>query len=274
MDFKKYPGKKLIKYNKLLNSSVPIISIITPYYNGGSTLDETFNSVMNQTYPFFEWIIVNDGSPDKESVKKLESISKKDKRIRMFSKENGGPSQARDFGIEKISDSSKYVFFLDADDTIDSTMLECLYWSLETNPDASFAYTALVNFGSEEYLWEKYLTIEQEKEENLINIASMVRKEDLLEVGCFGIKEKAMYEDWNLWLKLIRAGKKPLRISAPLFFFFFMGESELSRANKNKENAMKYVRDTASTIDNNMEPIQYPRYGDKFATYFLKEHNQ
>ena len=267
MDFKKYPGKKLIKYNKLLNSSVPIISIITPYYNGGSTLDETFNSVMNQTYPFFEWIIVNDGSPDKESVKKLESISKKDKRIRMFSKENGGPSQARDFGIEKISDSSKYVFFLDADDTIDSTMLECLYWSLETNPDASFAYTALVNFGSEEYLWEKYLTIEQEKEENLINIASMVRKEDLLEVGCFGIKEKAMYEDWNLWLKLIRAGKKPLRISAPLFWYRKMGESELSRANKNKENAMKYVRDTASTIDNNMEPIQYPRYGDKFATY-------
>ena len=267
MDYKKYPGKTIKKYNILLNNSDPIISIITPYYNAGSTIDETYNSIMSQTYPFFEWIIVNDGSPDKDSVKKLDSIEKKDSRIRVFSKENGGPSLARDYGIEKISESSKYVFFLDADDTIDPTMLECLYWALETNPDASFAYTALVNFGSEEYLWEKYLTIEQEKEENLINIASMVRKEDLLEVGCFGIKEKAMYEDWNLWLKLISAGKKPLRISAPLFWYRKMGESELSRANKNRENAMKYVRETASTITNNIEPIQYPRYGSNHPMY-------
>lgn len=126
MDFKKYPGKKIKKYNNLLNNSDPIISIITPYYNGGLTIDETYNSIVSQTYPFFEWIIINDGSPDKDSVKKLESIEKKDKRIRVFTKENGGPSLARDYGIEKISESSKYVFFLDADDTIDPTMLECL----------------------------------------------------------------------------------------------------------------------------------------------------
>ena len=57
MDFKKYPGKKLLKYNKLLNSSDPIISIITPYYNGGSTIEETFNSIMNQTYPFLNGLL-------------------------------------------------------------------------------------------------------------------------------------------------------------------------------------------------------------------------
>ena len=151
------------------------------------------NSVMSQTYPFFEWIIVDDGSKDKESLNKLSEIEKKDSRINVYHKENGGPSQARDYGIEKISKSVKYVFFLDSDDTIVSTMLECLYWSLETHPDASFAYTTLVNFGTEEYLWEKYLTIEKQKEENLINISSMVRIEDLLEVGCFGIRNCKYY---------------------------------------------------------------------------------
>ena len=69
MDYKKYPGKKLLEKNEVINKSKPIISIITPYYNSGSTIEETFNSVMNQTYPFFEWIIVDDGSKDKNSLK-------------------------------------------------------------------------------------------------------------------------------------------------------------------------------------------------------------
>ena len=54
MDYKKYPGKTIKKYNILLNNSDPIISIITPYYNDGSTIDENYNSIMSQTYPFYE----------------------------------------------------------------------------------------------------------------------------------------------------------------------------------------------------------------------------
>ena len=267
MDFKKYPGKELKEYGKLLNSSKPIISIVTAYYNSGKTIDETYNSIMNQTYPFFEWIIVDDGSTDKNSLKKLNDVEKRDSRIKVFHRKNGGPAQARDYGIEKTSKTVKYVFFLDSDDTIDPTTLECLYWALETHRDASFAYTSVANFGTREFLWEKYLTISQEKEENLITVSALVRKEDLLEVGCFGIKEKAMYEDWNLWLKLIKAGKKPLRVSAPLFWYRQTGQGELSRARVNNKNAMKYVNETAKQIaDDQVEVIQYPRYGDDFAT--------
>lgn len=272
MNFKKIPGKQLKQYGKVIQEEKPTISIITPYYNGGETIEETYNTVMNQTYPFFEWIIVNDGSTDEMSNQKIEELVKTDSRIVYYKKENGGPSIARDYGISKASKDTKYVFFLDADDQMDSTMIECLYWSLETHEDASFAYTAMMNFGDKEFLWEKYLTIEQEKEENLINIASLVRKEDLLEVGCFGIQEKAMYEDWNLWLKLIRAGKKPLRISAPLFWYRYSSSGEFSRANQNKKNAMKRIKETAKTVpDNIVEPIQYPRYGDHYAT--VKERN-
>ena len=219
MDYSKKPGQKIELIGELENKEKPTVSIITPFYNGGKTLMETANAVFSQTYPYFEWIIVDDGSKDDESLKKLAKLEKMDKRIRVFHKENGGPSVARDFGIENSSKDTKYIFFLDCDDIPDHTMLESLYWTLETHEDASFAYTTMVNFGDREFIWEKYLTVEQEIVENLICIASLVRKEDLLEVGCFGIKEKSMYEDWNLWLKLLAKGKKPVRVDAPIFWY-------------------------------------------------------
>lgn len=266
MDYKKYPAKELKKHRNLINESEPIISIITPYYNAKEYIDTTFISVMNQTYPFYEWIIVDDGSKDKESVDKLKEIAKKDKRIKIYHIENSGPSQARDYGISKCSKSTKYVFFLDSDDMLDSTILECLYWTLETNKDASFAYTKEINFGEQEFIWENYFTVERQKYDNLLPISTMVRKEDLIEVGCFGIKEKAMYEDWNLWLKLLRAGKKPICVSSPLFWYRKSTSGEFGRAKKNHEMAMKYVKETAKQIpDDIVEPIQYPRYGDKYA---------
>ena len=266
IDYKKTPCKNIEIIGELKNRKKEIISIITPFYNGGKTLEETYKCVVSQTYPFFEWIIVDDGSKDKDSLDELDRISKLDNRIKVFHKENEGPSLTRDYGINKTSNNTKYVYFLDCDDLIDKTTLEVLYWSLETHSDCSFAYTSIVNFGKEEYIWEKYLTIEQEKIENQICVSAMVKKEDLLSVGCFGIKEKNMYEDWNLWLKLIAAGKKPLRVSAPLFWYRKGDSGELSRANNNKKAAMRYVNDTIKTIKNDVEVVQFPRLGNKYTT--------
>ena len=61
----------------------PIISIITPYYNAEEYIEETAKSVLNQTFPRFEWIIVDDGSSEK-GKEKLMQIQKLDKRIKVF----------------------------------------------------------------------------------------------------------------------------------------------------------------------------------------------
>ena len=271
MDYNKRPGKNITTIGDLLNKNIkPTISIITPFYNGGETLLETANSVISQTYPFFEWIIVNDGSPDKESVKKLENVAKIDSRIKVYHKENGGPSDTRDFGIKKASKNTKYIFFLDCDDIMENTMLEVLYWTLETHKDASFAYTTMVNFGDREFIWEQYLTVEKEKRDNLICISTMIRKEDLLSVGCFEIKEKAMYEDWNLWLKLLAAGKKPIRVNAPIFWYRINSTGEFQRAKQNNDKAMALINGTASTIKKDVEIIQYPRINKKYEIKDLK----
>lgn len=265
-DYSKKPGQKIEIIGEIENKEKPTISIVTPFYNGGKTLMETVNAVLSQTYPYFEWVIVDDGSKDEESLKKLAEVEKLDKRIKVFHKKNEGPAVARDYGIEKSSKDTKYIHFLDCDDLPDKTMLECLYWTLETHPEASFAYTTMVNFEGKEFLWEKYLTIEDEKEENLICTSSMVKKTDLKEVGGFGIKEKAMYEDWNLWLKLLANGKTPIRVNAPIFWYRFNNTGEFQKANKNRENAMRYVNETASKITEDVEIIQFPREGKKYDT--------
>lgn len=266
MDFNKRPGKEIKTIGKLIKTESPTISIVTPFYNGGETLDETANSVFSQTYPFFEWIIVDDGSKDKDSLKKLDEVSKKDSRIRVFHKENGGPSQARDFGIQQTLETTKYVLFLDCDDIMDNTMLECMYWTLETHPEASFTYTSMINFGAQEYYWEPYFTLEQQKVANIMCICSMVKKSDLLEVGCFGVKEKAMYEDWNLWLKLLAKGKIPIRMNAPVFWYRTNNTGEFSRAKQNHQRAMKLINETVKTIKEDVKAIQFPRIGGKVPT--------
>lgn len=82
IDYNILPGKKLekVQYNK---KKEPIISIITPYHNGEKYIEQTAKSVLNQTFPYFEWIIVDDSS-SKKGIEKLKQIEKMDSRIKIF----------------------------------------------------------------------------------------------------------------------------------------------------------------------------------------------
>ena len=91
IDYKLFPGKDR-KEKILYEEKEPIISIITPYYNTNKYIDTTVNSVLNQTFPYFEWIIVDDGSTNKADIEKLDEIEKLDSRIRVFHKKKRRPS--------------------------------------------------------------------------------------------------------------------------------------------------------------------------------------
>ena len=102
----------------------PLISIIVPVYNVEKYLKKCLDSILSQTYKNFEVIIVNDGSPD-NSQKIIDEYKKKDKRIIVLEKENGGLSSARNYGIEHAN--GKYISFVDADDYIEKDYVEKLY---------------------------------------------------------------------------------------------------------------------------------------------------
>lgn len=102
----------------------PKISIIVPVYNVERYLDECLKSIINQEFKEFELILINDGSTDK-SGNICDKYALKDNRIRVFHKENQGPSIARNLGINMAK--GEYVGFVDSDDTINKYMYKKLY---------------------------------------------------------------------------------------------------------------------------------------------------
>ena len=100
---------------ELKNSIQPILSIIIPVHNSEKTLKRCIDSIINQTLVDIEIICVNDGSTD-DSLNILIDYQKRDSRIKIIDKENGGVSSARNVGID--FSSSDYLAFMDSDDWI------------------------------------------------------------------------------------------------------------------------------------------------------------
>lgn len=98
-----------------------LISVIVPIYGVERYIDQCINSILNQTYRHFELILVDDGSKDK-SPSICDEYAKKDMRIKVIHKENGGLVSARKAGLE-ISTGS-YILNVDGDDFIENNMLE------------------------------------------------------------------------------------------------------------------------------------------------------
>ena len=119
-----------------------LISIIVPIYNVEDYLRQCLDSILEQTLSHFEVILVNDGSPDSSGDICREYVEK-DSRFHYFEKENGGLSDARNYGIERAR--GEYLTFIDSDDYIDPLHLEYLYNTLMNN-DADISVSNYMNY--------------------------------------------------------------------------------------------------------------------------------
>ena len=101
------------------------ISVIVPVYNVENYLEKCLNSLVNQTLEEIEILVINDGSTD-DSQKIIDEFQKKfPQKIKAFSKENGGLSDARNFGIDRAS--GNFLAFVDSDDYVSENMLQEMY---------------------------------------------------------------------------------------------------------------------------------------------------
>ena len=105
-------------------SGQPLISVIIPVYRVEQYLDRCLQSVTDQDYTNFEALLVDDGSPDR-SGEICEAWTRKDPRFRVFHKENGGLSDARNYGLDRCG--GEYVSFIDSDDYVNPGYLSYLY---------------------------------------------------------------------------------------------------------------------------------------------------
>ncbi len=259
-DFAKEPGIKLLNNRKYKEEREPIISVIIPFYNDKKYIEQSVNCILNQTFPYYEILIIDDGSKDEESLKKLEEVSKIDKRIRVFHKSNEGLAATRDYGATKSSKTCKYLMFIDSDDLLEPTFMECAYWTLETNKDAAWAYSDSVGFESQTYTWNKWFDSEKMKKVNELLAISMVRKSDFNRVNGYGLREKAINEDWNFWLKLLGHDRYPVHMSFYGMWYRRKETGELKNASKNQKRTLEIIEDTASKITKRVKAIQYPKY--------------
>lgn len=135
-----------------------LVSVIVPVYNAEKYLVKCLESIVNQTYKNLEIILVNDGSKD-NSLSICQEYAKRDARITVFDKTNGGVSSSRNFGIDLSS--GEYVCFFDSDDYVEISFIEKLVNKIGDNDVCIGGYVA------ENYNEEGGLTT---KEEVLLDI--------------------------------------------------------------------------------------------------------
>lgn len=125
-----------------------LVSIVVPVYNVSAFLDRCVQSIVNQNYTNLEIILVDDGSTD-QSGDKCDQWGKKDSRIVIYHKENGGLSDARNFGIKKSS--GQYIAFIDSDDYVLPNYVEMLV-SILIDKEADISITDFFVTRNKEYM--------------------------------------------------------------------------------------------------------------------------
>ncbi len=259
IDYTLEPGRVLNKKREY-NKHKPVISIVTPAWNSSDKIFQLANCILNQTYPYYEWLIIDDGSTNKESLRYFDKIQAMDSRISVLHKENQGLSKTRDYGVAHSSKETNIIVFIDDDDLLDPTYLETAYYAMCANPNASWCYSDIINFEGEESAWNKFFSSERMKYENLLVSQAMIRKEAFYDVGGFQIEGNGYYEDWIFWLKLLAKGHFPIHMSYYGFWYRRKKVSgQLKLAHSNHKRNMKQIAFYAEQIKSVVRPIEFPR---------------
>lgn len=196
-------------------TSTPLVSIITPNYNGAKFLKETIESVLAQTFDNWEMLIIDDGSYD-DSDKIIESYSQRDHRIKFlrtdltkFPKLVKGPGAARNTGID--ASAGRYIAFLDSDDLWHKSKLERQLEFMQHN-DSVLSYS-----------WYEIIDEQGKKVGEHTPLNKKLSYKDLLKdckIGCLtamydskkigkefiNLNKYDQYADFSLWLKITKRG--------------------------------------------------------------------
>ena len=151
-----------------------LISIVVPIYNVENYLRTCLDSIENQTYSNIEVLLINDGSPDSSGEICQEYVAR-DSRFHYFEKENGGLSDARNYGIERSN--GKYLTFVDSDDWLNLTYVEDLYQAaIRNDADTVVSHYTIYNESDRNYyvhIWDDYYEKTCTGEELVLELPSL-----------------------------------------------------------------------------------------------------
>lgn len=192
------------------------ISVIIPCYNQGQYINETIDSVLNQSFNDFEIIIVNDGSTDLATVSILKGISHP--KIKVFHTENQGLSAARNFGVAKSC--GNYLLPLDSDDKIGADYLQKGCTILDSNPEVGIVYCQAELFGRRQGVWNlPPFSLPEMLKANIIFATAFYRKSDFDLIGGYDTSLKKGLEDYDFWLSMLELGRTVYCLEETLFYY-------------------------------------------------------
>lgn len=187
------------------NSEIPEISVIIPVFNAAPFLQESIESILNQSYSNFELIVLNDKSTD-ESLEIIKKLQAKDNRIIIIDKEqNVGPANLRNEGINAAKGT--YIALMDADDIAAPTRFEKQIAIFKNNPEIGVCGTWFTFFGSEKNKIIKHNTNHDTIKVsflhscNIGNPTVMFKKEVLSDLKFDN--DYVPVEDYDLWSRLL-----------------------------------------------------------------------
>lgn len=191
----------------------PQISVVMAVYNGGEFIKDSIESILQQTFDDFEFIIINDGSTD-DSGDILGEYSRRDQRIQLVHQANSGLAKALNRGIGMAR--GKYITRQDCDDISYPQRLARQFEFLENNRTLSvcFAWTKIIDESLNEIGEFTYSIKPSKIHRTLIkgkNIYAhgsvMARKQDIINISGYD-EQMVIGQDYELWLRLIRNGYK------------------------------------------------------------------
>lgn len=224
-----------------MSQQTPLVSFIIPYYNAGETIQETVDSIFNQSYENFDIWIVNDDSTETGSVAKLKDFEGNN-RVHILHQENSGPSIARNMAIQKTT--ADFIIPLDADDLIEKYVLQESIQFMVQNPETGVVYGNIQFFGEQNAIKKQAdFSLERQVLMNQIAVTALIRKDVFNEVGLYDeFLSKLGLEDWEFWLRM---GQSSWQFKKLEKIFFNVRVNKSSRtyevANKNLHVIKDYV---------------------------------
>ena len=237
-----------------------LLSVIVPIYNMEKYLKRCVESIVKQTYKKIEILLIDDGSIDK-SLEIANKLALTDNRIKVFHKENGGLSDAKNYGISKTR--GKYITFVDSDDWIEANMYkEMMKNIIEKKSDIAICGRYIDYEDGRTIEWKNNNFLEMDNKKAILYLNSFykfdmaswdkVYNRKLFKNIKFPVGKKC--EDAYTTYKLFALSKKIIYIPIS-FYHYFQREGSISRSNEINmdyiyaaKKSMEYIKENFNNI--------------------------